>query len=256
MAAFFNKPPSSSPIKLSFLCLACLLWVISIFIGLQESGNLSSWKILQETSANFLVRCHSSECSTLILPLLGYALNIYESSKKLILLVGLITSGLGIYYCFLLFKTKLSNPQIAGALGAFAILEISIVFGFFLPEVICSALCMIISSLKAKLNDKSFRYFVIGTVLFDAVFATIIFIPLIAGYLLTSTNKKMRRILIETIKHALIGYLIIGAYLMMIDYNFLRWDFSLHSITPMNSIIIYIGTLTTLFFIDARQTTL
>lgn len=247
-------------LRTSLLILVCGSWLLMIHYSLRALIEMPPFIDLGEASLNFFVQCITANCSALILPLLGYTLNIGQSLDALATLWEAITVCLAIYFCLQLFNAKLASCQLI-SFGIFFWLVAGInIFHPYPPGTIPCLLASSIATLKLKRSDKASSYFAIASIFFDLQLGTISLLSLVLINLIFQTSKHAHYSMVMLLKSIFIGILTIITYLLLIGYDFMEWGVNSHHALATKAMWVwvcialpYLGIPSILLFIYAKK---
>lgn len=233
------------------------IWLAYLFMQFNRGSYIPYFEPLQKTASDFFVRCASENCSSLILPLLSYLLIPNQPIVSYLYLWVIVVYAMGVYLIYLIFRysrSRFHNFLPINILIFTVLLESNIPFH---PEYLACTLAVFIGIFGAKCKQKGWECFALAAVLFHPELGSFVLLSLIIINLFANPTKDRRFFILKLIRSLFMGYVIICLYLMLIDYDFLKWAHAMITFEIqqnfINKIFIYLGSLFALLFIYAEQ---
>lgn len=200
------------------------IFLLFTLIAWGPSPLATSFRVLQDNSLQFFVRCITNDCSSLITPFIAYLLNLGNNLWQLFILWLVINTGLSAYLFLQLTKTSVKAKH------AFAIASIPFVLvalNKFNPSPLITILPCILSVLIASLlhyqGEKNWVYFITGAALFNLPMGLLLFCSLVCYLMYAKDGKQARRDMVQIVISISLACAIIILYLLLIESNFLEW---------------------------------
>ena len=208
-----------NPLNL-ILSLALLALLIELLYRPLELTN--SFTTLLNISENFFVRCTQKfNCTSFLLPFLGYVLRSFDSLEKMFILWVLTSASLTAYLSYEILTGKAEAIKKIVSILLWLSTSLLLKFDVLNVESIPCMNCLLISLLKMNLNKDRWQSFAFTALLLNFGMGIIFYLFLITLLLSKSFSKKTRLITITIVRQIYLGFGIIVTYLLMIEYNFL-----------------------------------